>query len=373
MSIPLSIRTFTWKRDSHGLFDYETKDMAINNFKTVKSGRVILAGESCEFNTENSLPLEGVLVQVYETNNEYVIRSEKQDRFWFVVKDYHGEEGYKGYKLSEDDIIKIGRIKLKVKEINYKGYEPIQELKDEEEDERPSNGAACRFCLGDTEKDNNPLITPCKCSGSMRFIHYKCLQVWLMEKVKSKQTGNSVSYSWTQLQCEICKELYPTSIKIEGKLCPLIDVHKPPLPYIILQDLRNERSEQSLHVLSSVDNSIVKIGRGHENEIRVSDISVSRCHSTIKISRNGFFLEDNDSKFGTLVLARKPVLLKRNSSLVVQCKRTVIQFSLKEPYNLMRICLVCCRSSSEIAPEQQVDERGQEWEEELSEQDEPSA
>ena len=49
-----------------------------------------------------------------------------------------------------------------------------------------------------------------------------------------------------------------------------------------------------------------KIGRGHESDLRVSDISVSRCHAIIKYDAKNsqrFYLEDNLSKFGTLVLA----------------------------------------------------------------------
>jgi len=48
------------------------------------------------------------------------------------------------------------------------------------------------------------------------------------------------------------------------------------------------------------------MGRGHESDLRVSDISVSRCHAILKYDwekSHGYFLEDNLSKFGTLVLA----------------------------------------------------------------------
>jgi hypothetical protein len=57
----------------------------------------------------------------------------------------------------------------------------------------------------------------------------------------------------------------------------------------------------------------LKMGRGHESEVRVNDISVSRCHSLLKYRtgknkegddikfEQGFYLEDNLSKFGTLV------------------------------------------------------------------------
>jgi E3 ubiquitin-protein ligase DOA10 len=48
----------------------------------------------------------------------------------------------------------------------------------------------CRICWGTAEEDKkaevegdepdiNPLITPCKCCGSMKLIHLKCLRNWL--------------------------------------------------------------------------------------------------------------------------------------------------------------------------------------------------
>lgn len=54
-----------------------------------------------------------------------------------------------------------------------------------------------------------------------------------------------------------------------------------------------------------------KLGRGHESDVRVSDISVSRCHAILKYDLNeqSYYLEDNLSKFGTLVLAKDPIEL----------------------------------------------------------------
>ena len=47
------------------------------------------------------------------------------------------------------------------------------------------------------------------------------------------------------------------------------------------------------------------MGRGHESDLRINDISVSRLHAMIKYKDNRFLLEDNVSKFGTLVLVNK--------------------------------------------------------------------
>ncbi len=54
----------------------------------------------------------------------------------------------------------------------------------------------------------------------------------------------------------------------------------------------------------------IKVGRGHDSHVRITDISVSRCHAYLKKSLRGdFYVEDNGSKFGTLVLVRKPYMM----------------------------------------------------------------
>ena len=36
----------------------------------------------------------------------------------------------------------------------------------------------CRICLCDENVNNNPLINPCACSGTMKYIHLFCLKHW---------------------------------------------------------------------------------------------------------------------------------------------------------------------------------------------------
>ena len=43
--------------------------------------------------------------------------------------------------------------------------------------------------------------------------------------------------------------------------------------------------------------------------MRVPDISVSRYHANIEFKNNNFYLIDNQSKFGTLILMRKPLII----------------------------------------------------------------
>ena len=38
---------------------------------------------------------------------------------------------------------------------------------------------SCRICLSDEQERDNPMISPCKCDGTMKYIHVNCLKEWL--------------------------------------------------------------------------------------------------------------------------------------------------------------------------------------------------
>jgi hypothetical protein len=43
----------------------------------------------------------------------------------------------------------------------------------------------CRICLEEEDPDEaeeNPFIVPCKCMGSMKYIHVKCMREWIDSK-----------------------------------------------------------------------------------------------------------------------------------------------------------------------------------------------
>ena len=74
----------------------------------------------------------------------------------------------------------------------------------------------------------------------------------------------------------------------------------------------------------------IKVGRGHDSEVRITDISVSRCHALIKKSIKGdFVVEDNNSKFGTIVLVKGQLPLVQENTYAVQVGRTVISYTVR--------------------------------------------
>ena len=49
-----------------------------------------------------------------------------------------------------------------------------------------------------------------------------------------------------------------------------------------------------------------RIGRSVETDMKIADISVSRVHSFIRVIKDEILIDDNGSKFGTLVKVNKP-------------------------------------------------------------------
>lgn len=87
----------------------------------------------------------------------------------------------------------------------------------------------------------------------------------------------------------------------------LIDLDRPvDKNYMILESLnqvKDNKNYKSIHVITLNKEERIIMGRGHEADVRINDISVSRSHGTIFLSKDGKIqLKDFGSKFGTLAL-----------------------------------------------------------------------
>lgn len=185
----------------------------------------------------------------------------------------------------------------------------------------------CRICLCEDEPANH-LIWPCKCSGSMGAIHISCLKEWLNGK-RIVYDGNKVtSYFWKALECELCKE--PFENKLRSSLFSIMQFDKPEKNYMILESIKSAPAKV-VHVFDLRYDSFA-IGRSIETDMKIADISVSRTHSFVKIINGKICVEDNGSKFGTLVKIQRPLdLLRVNAgftSTIFQIGRTLIYLQL---------------------------------------------
>ena len=244
----------------------------------------------------------------------------------------------------------------------------------------------CRICYME-EKDPNldPLLKPCKCSGSVKYIHYKCLLHWLKSKIevpKSEYVENDyyTLYYSQKVECELCKEPIPHVINHKKKLYNIMDLERisnknstknqnnPTIKkmhsskvnlteidkqqhlitekdelknYIILDTIAYENKSQAFLYIAKFDkNNILTIGRGLEMNLIMNDLTISRSHCQLEIKENGdVYLTDNNSKFGTLVLVQaKELEIFRGQTLSVQAGRSYFDINCANSESFFSCC-----------------------------------
>lgn len=162
---------------------------------------------------------------------------------------------------------------------------------------------SCRVCLSDDYDINNPLISPCKCSGTMKNIHFECLKNWLKSKIIIRKFEFMTNFSYKQLECELCKSGLPLNYKTKKGILEIIDYERPSDSYIIMDQINKDEKEEKVTIIVTFKQlKSLKVGRSNECDVRLFDISISRHHANLYNTKDGIFLEDNHSKFGSLLL-----------------------------------------------------------------------
>ena len=385
----VAILTQTWSRDSHDLFDYETSSAEINHFK-LTSGTLELfrIGNGVICGQPGSLAPPGaeyiLSVEMDKCSNSFrVFQKDGQPskKLWNVVKaNWPG-----GIPLREGLKLKFGRFMLRVRQICIKpddsddmtscsSYGSGQPKSIDQEDRSvfapdlrfsdrtvaksldcndaiadPSvHHLQCRICLGEGPYEDDPLICPCECTGSIRYVHSKCIGRWLRGRLGLDSFNGSVFF-FRPLACELCHHVYPSYFDNKGVPSPLASLPEIKMPFVVFENLggsptvpawhvdASNTSPMGLHVVQFDQNrNVVKIGRGHECQMRISDVSISRLHAAIHIDDEGMLiLEDQQSKFGTLMEVDPSIgdvtETRCRSSLCLQSGRTLISLSFGQP------------------------------------------
>eukprot|EP01017_Pseudomicrothorax_dubius_P014605 TRINITY_DN1703_c0_g1_i5.p1 TRINITY_DN1703_c0_g1~~TRINITY_DN1703_c0_g1_i5.p1 ORF type:complete len:367 (-),score=49.60 TRINITY_DN1703_c0_g1_i5:390-1490(-) len=290
-----------------------------------------------------------------------------ENPFWLPIRALKQMDSNRKFKLEEGDTIKLGRIRLRVKEIQPEKGKGLKEMETPQENagvntlrvdtgiEKPerqrgesmSEVLTCRICLSEGDDNDNPFICPCDCSGTMKYVHVRCLQQWLSSRTQRRVQDNLVTIAWKSLDCELCKKPFEECCSLKGKRFYLIDIPRPETgPYVLLEILSKEKSlTRGVHIFTMHHNRVMKIGRGHDADIRIPDISVSRIHASLRFDGSDLCIDDNNSKFGTLLLAKEPVILsEQERETAIQVGRTVFHLML-EKTQAVKFSLASCFSS----------------------------
>lgn len=210
-------------------------------------------------------------------------------------------------------MIKLGRVRFKIKDMQTektaaRSVENLNESVDAQFIEEAISFEAvedpevqCRYCWSSESNLDNPLFAGCHCKGSTKYIHYQCLKQWLNQRMFSKVTETMQSFYWKSFECELCKTPYHCKysplrldiMKINGMSYNFVNYETPAdKNFIVLESLPFEKtSSKMIHVLSpNEEMKEFKLGRGHDSDVRVSDISVSRIHAFLAYKEGNFYL-----------------------------------------------------------------------------------
>ena len=311
----LSLCTKTWVRDSHGLYDYES--IQTRNLNAVLAESIYIARKKHDIKTINTPKElkpdeEELLFNVRNDNkDEYILENpvpiliqptekninDLSNKIWYVLKNDpdHSNNSTQtitntndDYYLCKNDVIKLGRVKYSLNEINIpsrqNNIERTQPLTDESKydiddlnkntesvfdfifqakdssdyNDIPDDERICKICYSEeNDKENNPLVHLCNCNGGLRFSHFQCIKKWMETKlvIKENEKKTVKSYNIKSFNCEICKTPYPFKFKLNGieKPFELIDLEKPiGCDYIILESLNQMKENcniKSIHVI----------------------------------------------------------------------------------------------------------------------------
>ena len=263
----LSILTKTWSRDSHGLYDYESTQTKsaqnivndcsqfllrkkleirlINSLEEIKDDELLLEAKYDKLNESFSL-CHPVHLKVEPSEKNI---NELQNKIWYVIKHDEGNGSNtnqqnmtnknEDYYLCLNDIIKLGRVKYALNEINIKKQQDAMDVDiDIDSAQSPYNisqtnlgtdpvfdfiyktstppmehydETACKYCLSGGNDEENPLVEMCRCTGGIKYSHYLCLKMWMQTKLSKKENEKQsvTSYNIKAFNCEICKTPYP--------------------------------------------------------------------------------------------------------------------------------------------------------------------
>ena len=147
----------------------------------------------------------------------------------------------------------------------------------------------------------------------------------------------SESYVWKTINCELCSRPYPFKIYFNNKKVSLLEYEEPQDEHLVFETFLKEGCDKitskSIYIFRVHQRDRFKIGRSHDVEFHIDDISVSRKHCDIQLKGDKVYVVDERSKFGTQVLCKtsNPISRKDITKNMFQIGRTWFMVTYNPP------------------------------------------
>jgi hypothetical protein len=226
----------------------------------------------------------------------------------------------------------------------------------------------CYMCFDEEDTTENPMITPCKCSGDTKYVHVECLRKW-----HTAEADNLICFlSSVDATCSVCKSTFKSDFKLrDGRHVKLFKSSLEP-PYVSLlvatkhemaQRLFNTRFQLSFSTLLKPDgrNSTrpLLLGRSSGSDMVLDYRTVSARHAAIKFKNGEFIFTDGGSSNGSYLYLRRPLELSPSQPVQFRLGRSMISMKVVNKWNrrLLRAVRRTGQSSPNTQEEDMLDDR----------------
>lgn len=230
-------------------------------------------------------------------------------------------EGERRADLRDDDVLKMGRESYRVRVVR-KNELAIKPSWHETIPHLDSQQTSCRICLSEEmTHERDYLVSPCRCAGSCASTHLECLRLWMRSRLQLRATNHVKTYNFRLFTCEICKARLPRFVRVGGEVLPLLPMSMES-HYVAFERVGDD---PVLHMVETKDIAELQIGRNDKYEFYLEEMSISRNHARLFFRKNRVEVEDSGSKFGTFLLLRRRLPLRREVNMY--CGRWMFRIS----------------------------------------------
>lgn len=93
-----------------------------------------------------------------------------------------------------------------------------------------------------------------------------------------------------------------------------------------------KKNTKIVHIIDFKQLKELTVGRGHDNQVRITDISISRLHCKFFSKNKEIYIDDLGSKFGSLIAERRPIdISQQGANALIQVGRTLLVLNTKKP------------------------------------------
>ena len=203
----------------------------------------------------------------------------------------------------------------------------------------------CRLCYLSESSIEDPLISPCNCSGSMKHIHLSCLKNNIKFKCNKKSNDYMEMFLFQSYACEICLTQYPKFISYKKQIYYLFDLDLNKFENYVLCDLtkyidnnnnnNNRKISRFGYLMFKVEeNKELTLGRKKNNIIKLKDISISRSHCIITKKGENLLIKDLGSKFGTMKYIKDCCDIQLKQQIFLSSGKHEFEFILDKTWKL---------------------------------------